>query len=406
MSDTPEPIVIIGGGHAGAALCAQLATAGLGAHTVLVCQEADLPYQRPPLSKSFLKNPEEPVQPHRNEAWFQEQGITVHAGDPAEAIDREAHTVRLRSGITLPYRWLVLATGTAARTLPSLPTSLSNVAVLRNAADAHRLRQQLNEAASVTVLGGGFIGLEVAATARVLGKPVQVLEVAPRLLQRSVSADLAAHVLATHLAAGIDIRVGVALGEPEVTGDRVVALSVDGQRQPIDLLVMGIGAVPDVALAQAAGIACDNGILVDAMMATSDPAILAIGDVANFPGHDGSQRLRLESVQNANDQARTALRTLQGSAEPYRAVPWFWSEQGPMRLQMAGLLPKDATTVRRAGANPASFSLLHYTDDQLRCVESVNAPMDHMAARKLLETGRSPAPDVAADSKVPLKQHL
>ena len=278
--------------------------------------------------------------------------------------------------------------------------------MLRNAADAHRLRQQLNEAASVTVLGGGFIGLEVAATARVLGKPVQVLEVAPRLLQRSVSADLAAHVLATHLAAGIDIRVGVALGEPEVTGDRVVALSVDGQRQPIDLLVMGIGAVPDVALAQAAGIACDNGILVDAMMATSDPAILAIGDVANFPGHDGSQRLRLESVQNANDQARTALRTLQGSAEPYRAVPWFWSEQGPMRLQMAGLLPKDATTVRRAGANPASFSLLHYTDDQLRCVESVNAPMDHMAARKLLETGRSPAPDVAADSKVPLKQHL
>lgn len=401
-------IVIAGGGHAGAALCNALAAAGLGARTHLVCGEAELPYQRPPLSKAFLKNPAEAVQPHRNEAWYGEAGITLHRADPALAIDRAARSVALRSGTTLPYEWLVLATGASARTLPALPATLANVAVLRSAADARRLRTLLEAAQRVTVLGGGFIGLEIAATAAMLGKSVSVLEAAPRLLQRSVSPELAEHVLVAHRAAGIDVRLGVAVGDFVIEGDRLAALSVNGQREPVELLVMGIGAAPDTALAQAAGLACDprdGSVLVDGAMRSSDPAILAIGDCANFPEHGSARRLRLESVQNANDQAKCAAATIQGAPEPYRALPWFWSEQGPMRLQMAGLMPADGVRHRRPGATPASFSLLHYEDDRLVCVESVNAPLDHMAARKLLETGKSPAPELACDPAVPLKQH-
>ncbi|HPM69075.1 MAG TPA: oxidoreductase C-terminal domain-containing protein, partial [Piscinibacter sp.] len=206
-----------------------------------------------------------------------------------------------------------------------------------------------------------------------------------------------------HRASGIDLRLGVKVGDFAIVGDRLASLSVDGQAHAVELLVMGIGAAPQVQLAQDAGLACDNGIVVDELLRTSDAAILALGDCASFPEHGSGRRLRLESVQNANDQARTALATLTGQHEPYRALPWFWSEQGSLRLQMAGLMPADGVRHRRPGATPASFSILHYVGDRLACVESVNAPLDHMAARKLLETGKSPAPTVACDPAVALK---
>ena len=403
-------IVIVGGGHAGAQLCAGLAEAGLGPHVHLVCEEAQLPYQRPPLSKAYLKNPDEPLQEHRGATWFTDRGITLHRADAAVFIDRAAQQVTLRSGAVLPYARLVLATGTRARQLHGIPPGLANVAVVRTAADAERLRGLLAGAQHVTVLGGGFIGLEVAATSRVLGKAVTVLEAAPRLLARSVSPELADHVLRTHLASGIGLRVGVSVGHFEVEGDRLVALTVDGVREPVELLVLGVGAVPETSLAEAAKLDCGNGVLVDACMRTSDPAILAIGDCTSFPTHPQAQhasgRLRLESVQNANDQARTATATLQGREEPYRALPWFWSEQGAMRLQMVGLMASDGTRYRRPGASEQSFSILHYVGDALRCVESVNAPMDHMMARKLLEAGRSPDPAHASDRAKPLKSFL
>lgn len=411
---TDTPIVIVGGGHAAAQLCASLVDAGLGPRLQLVCAEPQLPYQRPPLSKAFLKTPTEALQPHRAAAWYAEAGITVHLGDAATAVDRAARTLRLASGATLAYGTLVLATGTRARRLPQLPAGLANVAVLRNAADAEALRTQLRQAKALTVLGGGFIGLEVAATAQALGLAVQVLEVAPRLLGRSVSPELAAHVLATHRAAGIAVELGARLDGFEHDGQRLQALSVNGQRQPVDLLLLGIGAEPETALAEAAGLACDNGVLVDAAMRTSDPAILAIGDCTRFPlaaawGPAGS-RLRLESVQNANDQARTAALTVQGQAPSYAALPWFWSEQGSLRLQMAGLMPAEGTPGasrhRRPGANAASFSILHYVGERLVCVESVNAPMDHVMSRKLLEAGKHPAPAVACDPAVALKTLL
>lgn len=400
------PIVIIGGGHAGAQLCAALADAKQGARVHLVCDESELPYQRPPLSKSFLKTPgEEPV-PHRAETWFAQAGVTLHRGERAVAIDRAQRRVTLASGAVLPYRWLVLATGARARELPGLHAGLANVAVLRSAADARRLRSLFEAAQHVTLIGGGFIGLEIAATARALGKAVTVLESAPRLLQRAVSPELSAHVLQTHRDAGIDVRLGVAVGGFEVEGNRLVALQVDGRREPVELLVLGIGSAVEHGLASEAGIVCDNGIVVDEHLRTSDPAVLAVGDCTHFPDSRSGRRVRLESVQNASDQARTAAATLLGRPVPYTAVPWFWSDQGSMRLQMAGLMPADGERHRRPGATPASFSVLHYVGDRLVCIESVNAPLDHLAGRKLLEAGRSPAPAAACDPATPLKALL
>jgi 3-phenylpropionate/trans-cinnamate dioxygenase ferredoxin reductase subunit len=387
-------------------LCSALAAAGQGARVHLVCEEAELPYQRPPLSKAFLKNAEETLQLHRAESWFADSGITTHLGDPAVSLSPADRQVRLKSGFVLPYAWLVLATGTRARRLPGLPDDLHNVAVLRHASDAHALRSRLGAATRVTVLGGGFIGLEIAATARALGKSVTVLEAAPRLLARSVSSELSDFVLQTHRSAGIDVRLSVHCAGFEVSDGRLVALTVDGVREGAELLVMGIGAVPETALAAAAGIACDNGIVVDAHLRTSAPQVLAIGDCTNFPEAGSARRLRLESVQNANDQAKTALATMLGKDEPYRALPWFWSEQGSLRLQMAGLMPEGGARHRRPGATAASFSILHYAGERLACVESVNAPLDHMAARKLLEAGKSPPAAVAADPAVPLKSLL
>ena len=400
------PIVIVGGGHAAAALCNGLAGAGQGARVHLVCEEPELPYQRPPLSKAFLKSPQEALQPHRAEPWYVEAGITLHRADPAVAIDRARRTVRLRSGTELAYAQLVLATGSRSRELPHLRGSLASLAALRSAADAVRLRALFEAAQRLTVLGGGFIGLEIAATARALGKEVTVLESAPRLLMRSVSPELAEHVLQTHRASGIDVRLGVTVGGFEIQAGRLAAVEVEGLREPVELLVLGIGAVPEQHLASEAGLVCDNGITVDACLRSSDPAILAIGDCCNFPEHGSDRRLRLESVQNANDHARTALATLLGRDEPYRALAWFWSEQGALRLQMAGLMPAHGTRHRRAGTTPASFSILHYAGGRLACVESANAPLDHMAARKLLEAGRNVEPAVACDPAIALKAHL
>jgi len=390
------PILIVGGGHAGIALCGALVAAGCRQPIHLVCAEAELPYQRPPLSKDFIKKPDAAPQLHRSEAWLAEQGITVHLGDAAAVIERERRVLRLASGRELPYGQLVLATGAKARELPGVSPRLANVAVLRTAEDARRLRGLIDGCQRLTVLGGGFIGLEVAATARGLGKDVTVLEAAPRLLGRSVSPAVAEHLLDAHRANGIELRLGVKVDAPVVEGERLLSVEVDGQATPVDVLLLGIGAAPELSLAEAAGLACDNGVVVDGHMQTSDPAIFAIGDCTSFP-RDGN-RIRLESVQNAADQARTAAASLMGDrSKPYATLPWFWSDQNGLRVQIAGLLPAGAAAHRRPGATAASFSVLHYLDGKLCAVESVNAAPDHIAARRLLDKGLSPDPALACD---------
>jgi 3-phenylpropionate/trans-cinnamate dioxygenase ferredoxin reductase subunit len=408
-----SPILIIGGGHAAAQMCAGLVEAGAGNRTTLVCGEPVLPYQRPPLSKSFLRKAEEAAQLHRAEAWYADAGVTVRLGEPVVAIDRERQLVRLRGGDQLPYGRLVLATGGRARLLADLPPELANVATLRSVADALALREKMNAFESLTVVGGGFIGLEAAATGRALGKRVTVVESASRLLARAVSPELSEHVLQVHRDAGCDIHLQARIDGFEIEpanqpggAQRLAAIRLDGERHPVDLLLLGIGAEPETSLAEAAGLDCDNGIVVDEFMVSSDPAILAIGDCTSFPDSASGRRLRLESVQNANDQARTAVATILGKPQPHRAVPWFWSEQGSLRLQMVGLPPPHAERHRRPGPKADSFSIFHYVDGVLQCVESVNAPLDHLMARKLLEAGRTPAIAEAIDPAVPLKSLL
>jgi 3-phenylpropionate/trans-cinnamate dioxygenase ferredoxin reductase component len=407
LKQAQKNIVVVGGGHAAATLCGALVAEGHGARIQLVCEEGELPYQRPPLSKSFLKNPDEAVQLHRAGAWYSEAGIVPHLADPAASIDRTNRRIVLRSGKRVDYFKLVLATGTRPRRLAQLPSErLSNVAVLRTAADGRILRDLLATTQRLTVLGGGFIGLEVAATARAFGIAVTVLETAPRLLARSVSPELSEYVLRRHRAAGIDIQLGVSVDGFEIDDNRLVALTVDGEREAVELLVLGIGAVPEQELASEAGLVCENGIKVDELMCTSDPDILAIGDCASFISSSSGRQMRLESVQNANDQARTAAATLLGRREPYCSWPWFWSEQGDMRLQIAGLVPVDGQRHIRPGSRDSSFSVLHYVSNDLVCVESINAPVDHMAARKLIEAGINPTPKLATDPATPLKSHL
>lgn len=400
-----EPIVIVGAGHAAMALSASLADAGQGQRVKLVSDEHELPYQRPPLSKAFLKKADVAAQVLRDAAWFAAAGIELILGEAALSINREARTVTLRSGRSLAYGQLVLATGTRARRMPGWPAA-ANVHVLRSAQDARALRDGWAASRSVTIVGGGFIGLEVAATCAALGKPVTVLEAGPRLMGRAVSEALSAHALQVHRASGVQVQLQATVGEPEFSQDRLLRLAgqsgVHDADVEVDLLLLAIGAEPNAELAEAAGLVCDKGIVVDAHMRTSDPQILALGDCAQFPL--GPARLRLESIQNAQDQARVAASTLLGGSASYQPVPWFWSEQGGMRLQMVGLLGAGpAETFRREGAQPGAFSLFHYQQGLLRCVESVNAPADYMMARKLLEAGASPPCPQVADSGQPLR---
>ncbi|MEY4414505.1 MAG: hypothetical protein RIQ53_1798 [Pseudomonadota bacterium] len=408
----PPPIIVVGGGHAGVQLVAALADAGASAGVQLVCDELWAPYQRPPLSKQFLRDERLDLNPLRPERWYLERGVELLAGDEAVQIDRQHRSLRLGSGRVLPWSRLVLATGARARRLPGLHDGLENVHTLRQAADAQRLRHALAHADELTVIGGGFIGLEVAASARLMGRRVRVIETRARLLSRSVSPALADHALQHHRAQGIEVHLGAVVSAWEHDEHRLQAVIVDGRRLPVDQLVLGVGALPRTQLAQDAGLACGDGVLVDACLRSSDPAILAIGDCARCTPADGGSPLRLESIQNAQDQARVAAATLLGDPRPYRPQPSFWSEQGALRLQMSGLLPAGGTgeppvrSVRRPLAGGDGFSLLHYAGDQLVCVESANAPMDHMIARKLLEAGRTVAPQAAADPQQRLHDWL
>jgi 3-phenylpropionate/trans-cinnamate dioxygenase ferredoxin reductase subunit len=400
-------IVIVGGGHAAAQLCNALAEGGAGARVHVVCEEASHPYQRPPLSKSYLKNAEEALQLHRDAPWYATQGIQVHLNDRAVRIDRAARKVTLASGTELAYESLVLATGTRARTLPQLDRPLANVMSLRNVTDAEAMRARLRAegGGKLTVIGGGFIGLEVASTARHLGFEVQVLEAAPRLLSRSASPELSAIILAHHQQMGTDVRFGAQVGAARIEADRVASIEVDGAPQPVFEMLIGIGAVPEVSLAQEAGLEVANGIVVDEAMRSSDPSILAVGDCTSFEFR--GQRVRLESVQNANDQAKVAAATLLGKPAAYHPTPWFWSDQGGLRLQMVGLWRPGLQSVARPGpANGNGMSFFHYDGDLLVAVESANAPIDHMMARRILEKGASPSPQQVADPAIALKTLL
>ncbi|MHA1548010.1 MAG: NAD(P)/FAD-dependent oxidoreductase [Alphaproteobacteria bacterium] len=400
-------IVIIGGGHGGSQAAASLREAGYEERLTLLTDEREIPYQRPPLSKAFLKEPDYDLLPLRAESFYQKNEIELRLGCRAAAIDTGDGAVTLDDGSSVPADRIILATGSRAR-IPAVPgTDLDGLFTVRNVGDARELRDRISDAADVVVVGGGFIGLEVAATARQLGKTVTVLEAADRLMGRAVAPEISAHFLSLHTGWGADVRLGTPVGAFVGEGGRLVAVdAADGDRIPADIAIVGIGAIANTELAEAAGIVCDNGIVVNDFVETSVASVLAIGDVATFEHWLYGRRLRLESVQNATDQARTAARVLTGNRAPYRDVPWFWSDQGDAKLQMVGLPFGASQSVVRGDRASGSFSVFHYDDDTLLAIDSVNRAGDHVVGRHLLGSGYPLPPSMAVDEDVNLKKYL
>lgn len=379
-------IVILGAGHGGAQLAASLRDEGYPGAITLVSDEADLPYHKPPLSKSFMKEADTPLQPLRGPSFYADMSIDLALGIAVTQIDCAAQRVIFATGSVLDYDQLVLATGTTARRLTVPGADLPHVFHLRSASDARAMRSALPSVARVVVIGGGFIGLEAAAMLAARGLSVQVVEMAPQVLGRAVSPAVAQAVADSLTSLGVALHLGASISQVRPDG---VALQ-GGSVLPADMVVVGIGAVPEVALAQAAGLACENGILTDALLATSDPHIHAIGDCAAYPQAQLGRMARLESVQNATDQARVLAKTLTGNPAVYDALPWFWSDIGTQKLQIAGLSQDadEAIIVRRADGTLQSVWRL--AQRRLVAVETINSAGEHMLARRLIAEGITP----------------
>ncbi len=401
-----KKIVVVGGGAAGAQFCASMIDSKEDVQLVLVGSEPHLPYQRPPLSKTYLKDPSPGPALLRAASFYSDNHATLRLSSTVKRLNLQGKNVELDSGESITYDMLVLATGTHARTLPLLTGDYANVFTLRTLDDAVRLREQMQVAQNVLIIGGGFIGLELAATSVQLGKAVTLLEAAPRLLGRSSSPEVSAYLLNKHRTTGVDIRLQTVVDRIDASNGIVDGVWVGSQRLPVDVIVVGIGAVPNDALAREAGLECANGIVVDEFMRTSDPSVLAIGDCTAFPSSTLGYRIRLESVQNANDQARCAARTVLGKPEPYTALPWFWSDQGTVRIQIAGVPGQEHKRVVRGDPAQDKFSVLYFDGDVLTAVESINSTADHIAARKLIVAGAGIPLERAMNPAVPLKEVL
>lgn len=396
-------VVVVGGGHAGLQVAETLRSEGYEGSVTVVVDDPHPPYQRPPLSKDYLGGKDAAPLPLRGPQFAGEHRIHLRTGVTATGIDRQRHTVRLGTDEEVPYAHLVLATGAANRRLTCPGAELDGVHGLRTLTDAQRLSAAMTAARRVVVIGAGFIGLEFAAGARARGLEVTVLEFAPRPMGRAVSPVTGEWFARAHLESGIDLRLGEGIERCEGTGRVEAVVSTTGERYPADLVVVGIGVVPNTALAEEAGLEVDNGIVVDASLRTSDPAVLAVGDCASFPSVHAGIRSRLESVQNATDQARHAARTILGRSAGYADLPWFWSQQGPWKLQIAGLYRAGDETVVRGDPTAGKFSVYCFRDGALVAVESINRPADHMTARKLINGQVPLMPEQVADPSLDLK---
>lgn len=397
-------VVVVGGGHGGSQIAASLREKGYDGKLTLVTAETDVPYQRPPLSKAYLKTTDHELLPLRPESFYVKNDIDLRLGTRVAAINLRGETLELAHGGQVTFDRLALAPGARPRVPAIEGIDLEGVFYLRNAADARKLRSALHQAATVVVVGGGFIGLEIAATARLLGKTVTILEAADRLMGRIVAPEISRHFLNLHRGWGSDVRLETPVGKLLGENGRVIAVeTAAGDVIEAEIAVIGIGVVPNIELAAEAGLKVGNGILVDDFLLSSAPNIVAIGDCVSFHHWKLDRQVRLESVQNAVDQAKTAAATVLGAREPYRAVPWFWSDQGEVKLQMVGLSMDATTSVLRGKPNDDAFSVFHYKDDRLVAIDSVNRAADHMVGRRMLAGGMTVSPEEAADESVDLK---
>jgi 3-phenylpropionate/trans-cinnamate dioxygenase ferredoxin reductase component len=400
-------VLIVGAGHAGFQLAASLRQHGYSAPIRLINDEAHLPYQRPPLSKAYLKGEGRPDSlMFRPDKFYRDQNIEL-VGDRAVSIDRGAHRLLLASGSSLEYGHLVLATGARNRLLDIPNANLPDVRYLRMLDDSEVLRQRIASSRHVVVIGAGFIGLEFAATARAKGLEVDVVELGARVMARAVTAEISDYFQDRHTAAGIRIHLGVQATSIESDGENVTGVSLsDGRHVKADLVVVGVGVLPNVELAAEAGLPVAAGIIVDEQLLTADPDISAIGDCALFASPRFGGSLRLESVQNATDHARCVAARLAGDAKTYDGQPWFWSDQGEDKLQIAGLTTGYDRVVVRGDRAQRSFSAFCYKSGQLVGIESVNRASDHVFGRKLLGLNRSIEPEQAQDPGFNLKAAL
>nr|WP_244746093.1 FAD-dependent oxidoreductase [Paraburkholderia terricola] len=355
-----DPMVIVGGGQCGARAAHALRENGWDGAITLLGDEGRLPYERPPLSKSVLLGQKAAAQcAIYDEAFYREQRIEVRVDVPVAAIDCAQRKVVLASGEAISYHRLLIATGAEPRRFDVPGSTLPGVHALRAVPDAHAIAGELTQGRRIAVIGAGFIGLEIAAAAVTRGCEVTVLEAAPRALMRAVPEAVAACLIDCHRQRGVEVRFGIQVacltGQAGVTGVQLA----DGSIVPCDAVVVGVGASPRIALAQAAGLDIDNGIAVDGTLRTSDRHIYAAGDVCSFPHPHTGQRIRLECWKNAEDQARVAARNMLGHLDIYSAVPWFWSDQYDMTIQIAGIPAYGTTTVvRETGVASRIFFML------------------------------------------------
>jgi 3-phenylpropionate/trans-cinnamate dioxygenase ferredoxin reductase subunit len=402
-------VVIVGGGQAGFQTASSLRSEGYDGPIRLIGEEPHIPYQRPPLSKAFVLGKQDQTRILlRPEKYYAEHLIDLLTGERAVSIDTADQSVTLASGGRIPYDNLVLASGARNRTLPIPGAELEGVCYLRTLSEAVELKQRIENARDIAVIGGGFIGLEIAASARTLGKTVTVLEAFPRLMARVVAPVVSEFFRSAHTERGVQIKLGVQVQKIRGAGRKAESVLLsDGSSIPADLVVVGIGVQPNLEIACEAGLETaagpPHGITVDEFLRTRDSRIFAIGDCAEYLNTFAAARVRLESVQNAVDQAVCVARNIAGKPGQYQAAPWFWSDQFDLRLQMVGLPAGHDQTVVRGSAETGKFSVFYYNAGRLRAVDSINSPIDHVAARKMIAAGTSLSPEQAADLTLNLK---
>jgi 3-phenylpropionate/trans-cinnamate dioxygenase ferredoxin reductase subunit len=405
-----EQILIVGAGQAAVQASDTLRRKGFKGALTLVGAEPYLPYQRPPLSKKYLSGALERerllIRPAQ---FYAEQGIETLLGRRAEGIDREHRKVRLDDGSVLGYDTLLLATGSHPRQITAPGANLAGVHYLRNIADVDGIRVELAPERRMVIVGGGYIGLEVAATARELGLEVTVLEMADRVMNRVTCCEVSSFYANEHTRHGVRIvcnaRVQAFVGGGSPERVRAVVCE-DGSEYPADIVLVGVGVVPTDDLAQAAGLECSNGIVVDQHCRTSDPHIFAAGDCTSHPNIHYGRRMRLESVDNAFEQATTAALNMLGTPTPHDKVPWFWSDQYDLKMIIVGLCTGHDQVVLRGAPASRSFSACYLYRGELVAVDTVNNPKDQMAARKLVAARARPDPAKLADPSVALKDCL
>lgn len=387
---TVPEVIIVGAGQAGFQVAASLRQDGFDGRIVMFGDEPYLPYQRPPLSKTFLTEGNPERLNFRKADFFSINRIEIELSTRIASIDPAEGAVTTQAGPRHRFDHLVLATGARNRKLPLAGLNAANVFEMRTLADAIGIRDRLDGIESVVIIGGGFIGLEFAAVARQLGKHVVIVEAQGRLMSRAVSAPISGYFLTAHRSKGIDVRLGqtVAAVETDSEGTATAVILGGGERIACNAILVAAGVVPNSELASDAGLHVDNGIVVDGMMQTSSPNISAVGDCVSFPA--GAGLIRLESVQNAADQARCVSKRITGSPEPYEKLPWFWSDQGNDKLQIAGLVDRANIIVPGPANEPGRISVFGFSGSELCSVETINAPGDHMSARKILSGGNRP----------------